>query len=86
MDPESFFGTPTSYMRDVLMNSDDYYEPYEERGHEDGQVGDDKWRLIVLEDTGELLGVDAKLDTGQGLSRLLNSSTVSWGKASSSWF
>ncbi len=72
MDPESFFGTPTSYMRDVLMNSDDYYEPYEERGHEDGQVGDDKWRLIVLEDTGELLGVDAKLDTGQGLSRLLN--------------
>jgi ATP-dependent 26S proteasome regulatory subunit len=34
---------------------------------------DDKlWRLLVLEDTGELLATDAKLRTGQGLSRLLN--------------
>lgn len=31
-----------------------------------------RWRLIVLEDSGELLGVDARSKTGQGLSRLLN--------------
>jgi hypothetical protein len=33
---------------------------------------DEKWRLLVLEDTGELLAADAKERTGQGLSRLLN--------------
>src|SRR5262249_44361861 len=30
------------------------------------------WRLIVMEDTGELLAADAKQQAGQGLSRLLN--------------
>lgn len=33
---------------------------------------DDGWRLLVLEDTGELLLPDAKETSGQGLSRLLN--------------
>jgi hypothetical protein len=37
---------------------------------EDGDGG--RWRLLVLEDTGELLAADAKQQTGQGLSRLLN--------------
>lgn len=32
-----------------------------------------RWRLIVLEDTGELLSADAKERTGQGLRSLLNS-------------
>ena len=31
-----------------------------------------RWRLLILEDTGELLAADAKERTGQGLSRLLN--------------
>ncbi|HEV3109880.1 MAG TPA: DUF5925 domain-containing protein [Candidatus Binataceae bacterium] len=31
-----------------------------------------RWRLLVLEDTGELLSIDAKERGGQGLSRLLN--------------
>lgn len=44
------------YMLDVLLNDED----------EDG------WRLLILEDTGELLTADAKQRTGQGLSRLLN--------------
>ena len=30
------------------------------------------WRLLVLEDTGELLSIDAKERAGRGLSRLLN--------------
>jgi len=32
-----------------------------------------RWRLIVLEDSGELLAPDARREVGQGLSRLLNS-------------
>jgi hypothetical protein len=32
----------------------------------------DKWRLIILEDSGELMTPDARMQVGQGLSRLLN--------------
>jgi Domain of unknown function (DUF5925)/ATPase family associated with various cellular activities (AAA) len=31
-----------------------------------------RWRLLILEDTGELLSADARLHAGQGLSRFLN--------------
>lgn len=55
-DPETFFGANPRYMLDLLLEEED----------------DDLWRLLVLEDTGELLAADAKLRTGQGLSRLLN--------------
>ena len=33
---------------------------------------EDRWRLLVLEDTGELLSADARERAGQGLSRFLN--------------
>lgn len=55
-DPETFFGTRPKYMLDVLLDEED----------------DEFWRLLVLEDTGELLAADAKQQTGQALSRLLN--------------
>jgi len=58
-DPEQFFGGRTDYLLDVVLREPD-------RGLEE------KWRLLVLEDTGELLAADAKERTGQGLSRLLN--------------
>ena len=58
-DPELFFGR-SDYMLQVLLG-DEYDE--EEEG---------KWKLLILEDTGELLAADAKAQTGQGLSRLLN--------------
>jgi hypothetical protein len=57
-DPESFFGGRTDYLLDVIL-------PDEERESK-------RWRLVVLEDTGELLAADARAQTGQGLSRLLN--------------
>ena len=57
-DPEMFFGRP-DYMLRVILEEDDDDEPQ-------------KWKLLVLEDTGELLAADAKAQTGQGLSRLLN--------------
>jgi hypothetical protein len=55
-DPEIFFGESATYMIQVLLNNED----------------EKKWRLLLLEDTGELLAADAKMNTGQGLSRLLN--------------
>jgi hypothetical protein len=38
--------------------------------HESGD--DNRWRLLVMEDTGELLSIDARQNVGQALSRLLN--------------
>lgn len=60
VDPEKLFGSDSSYLLQVLM--------------EDPEEDDDgpKWRLLILEDTGELLSQDAKERSGQGLSRLLN--------------
>jgi hypothetical protein len=55
-DPEEFFGKHALYMLDVLL----------------GEAENDRWRVLILEDSGELLAADAKLQTGQGLSRLLN--------------
>jgi hypothetical protein len=59
-DPETFFGRP-DYMLQVILEDDDE----DEDGHE-------KWKVLILEDTGELLAADAKAQAGQGLSRLLN--------------
>lgn len=60
VDPEVLFGERADYLLEVVL--EDKEEDEEER----------KWRLLVLEDTGELLAADAKEQTGQGLSRLLN--------------
>lgn len=43
-----------------------------DRGEGDGDGASKAWRLLVLEDTGELLTPDAKSIIGQGLSRFLN--------------
>jgi hypothetical protein len=56
-DPEVFFGGRVDYLMDVVLHEPD---------------DDEKWRALVLEDTGELLAADAKERTGQALSRLLN--------------
>ncbi len=58
-DPETFFGRP-DYMLQVIL--EDHGDAEEEHG----------WKLLILEDTGELLAADAKAQAGQGLSRLLN--------------
>ena len=56
IDPERFFAD-TEYMLDVLLD-------------EDGDEG--RWRMLILEDTGELVVADARQEAGQGLARLLN--------------
>jgi len=61
LDPEQFLGS-ANYMQSVILGG----------GHPYAMDGDDMWKLLVLEDTGELLSTDAKEQVGQGLSRLLN--------------
>jgi hypothetical protein len=56
LDPERLFGEP-GYLLQVALGDD---------------TGSDRWRLLVLEDCDELIAANAKYDTGQGLSRLLN--------------
>jgi SpoVK/Ycf46/Vps4 family AAA+-type ATPase len=51
-----------------------------------GRGQDDRWQLIVLEDTGELFTADAKEQTGQGLSRLLNVADGLLGESSQALF
>jgi hypothetical protein len=57
MDPDELLGRGGAYILDVLTwDGDD----------------EDRWRLLILEDAGELISADARAVTGQALSRLLN--------------
>ena len=58
LDPERLFSEP-GYLMDVALgaNSED---------------GEERWRLLLLEDCDELIRSEAKAATGQALSRLLN--------------
>ena len=82
VDPDTFFGQHADYLMNVLlqpgfaafgwtssaaMGDVDFHEFEGELG----EVGK-PWRLLILEDTGELLTADARERTGQGLSRFLN--------------
>lgn len=55
-DPEAFFGN-AAYMLSVLNRR---------------AAGDDRWRLIVVEDAGQFIVKDADVKAGQSFSRLLN--------------
>jgi hypothetical protein len=58
LDPERLF-SDVGYLMDIAI------------GEEDGP-GKGRWRLLLLEDCDELIRGNAKADTGQALSRLLN--------------
>ena len=87
VDPDSFFGQHADYLISVLLQpavpmmigqgglgvsqAMIAFSGIEEIDEEED--GDEKpWRLLVLEDTGELLSADARERAGQGLSRFLN--------------
>lgn len=69
VDPEAFFGHP-NYMMQVLLDTN--RGPFAIEYDDDGEPKEERWKLVILEDAGELLANDAKLRTGQSLSRLLN--------------
>ncbi len=75
VDPEQFLGS-ARYLLSVLLESTDDDDD-EDDDRESGEFDSDgggrrRWRLLVLEDADELLRADAKRETGQALSRLLN--------------
>jgi hypothetical protein len=70
-DPDSFFVESAAYMVDVLLAES--YQAFTPSGDVvDEAAAEGKWRVLILEDTGELLSAGAKEKYGQGLSRLLN--------------
>jgi hypothetical protein len=74
-DPERLLGGDTNYMLGVLAG--DSEPPKEDPADHDGfSTGDRdseaRWRLLVLEDAGELLGIGAPTEVGRGFARLLN--------------
>jgi len=62
LDPENLFGARADYLARMVLDGNDA----------GGEETSSRWRMLVLEDTGELLSIDAKERAGQGLSRLLN--------------
>lgn len=56
-DPERFFGS-SDYMLSVLLDG--------------APEAEDRWQLVVVEDTDELIRADARQRSGQAVSRLLN--------------
>jgi SpoVK/Ycf46/Vps4 family AAA+-type ATPase len=66
LDPPEFFTGNPAYMIDVILGESDSYRNARE------QSVTATWRLLILEDTGELMHADAKEKTGAGLARLLN--------------
>ncbi len=69
-DPDSFFVDDPSYMVNVLLSES--YAVIDSEGGIYEEQAEGKWRVLILEDTGELLSANAKEKYGQGLSRLLN--------------
>lgn len=63
LDPERFFAEG-DYLLSVILGTDEL--PASESNQRP------PWRLVVLEDAGEMLARDAKMQVGQGLARLLN--------------
>jgi len=70
VDSEQFLGS-ARYLLSVLLESTAADDDDEDDGDE-GPDGAGRWRLLILEDADELLRTDAKRETGQALSRLLN--------------
>ena len=69
-DPERLLGGDSAYMLKVLAGRSDPDLDEDEDG-EEGESGE-RWRLLVLEDAGELLGLAAPAEIGRGFARLLN--------------
>lgn len=69
VDPEHFFGPHADYMMTVLMGAGGDAQPAMV-GASDPPAS--RWRLLILEDCGEMLQPDARREVGQALSRFLN--------------
>lgn len=69
-DPDKFFGDHADYMLNVLLQSDD--DMPRDIGEDEDPGESMRWRVLILEDSGELLQKDARREVGQALQRFLN--------------
>jgi len=67
LDPEQLFSGGQGYMANLVLE-DAFDDEYNAEAGENPA----KWKLLILEDSGELIKADAKAEVGQGLARLLN--------------
>lgn len=86
VDPDAFFGQHADYLMSVLLEDNEAvmmrrfrtgwtgYTPLMGvfEAPEEVEETEPPWRVLVLEDAGELIQADARAATGQGLSRFLN--------------
>jgi len=87
VDPDSFFGEHADYLMSVLLQEGAPIPGHVLHGwagfstgmvsmqvepKEEAESEERAWRVLVLEDTGELLSAEARVVIGQGLSRFLN--------------
>lgn len=73
-DPERLLGGDTGYMLEVLAGASDDpdAELDDEEATEERPETSERWRLLALEDAGELLGIGAPSEVGRAFARLLN--------------
>lgn len=72
-DPEKFFGSHSDYMIQVLLRDGEEGLSEDEGDDEPRDGAGKRWSLLILEDAGEFLQPDAKVETGgAALSRFLN--------------
>jgi hypothetical protein len=67
VEPELFFSKGAHYLTELMAEEID--------------PEDERWHVLVVEDADELISADAKLRSGQGLSRLLNLADGLFGQA-----
>lgn len=72
LDPESLFSNSSYLAELILRKAEDEFDPDDPVEAFEETDTDSKWKVFILEDSGEMLSADAKERTGQGLSRLLN--------------
>lgn len=70
IDADRFFGADSSYLMNIITESKS--QEYYNDDDDEYTISDTEWRLLILEDAGELLALDARDRVGQALSRLLN--------------
>lgn len=70
VDPNALFGDSPDYMMKVIFNEFDDDHPMRNREEDAEELM--KWKIVILEDAGELVRVDAKTTLRQGMAQLLN--------------
>lgn len=71
LDPETLLGASPGYLASMIMSDNAYDEEMLSVGDNEEEEAP-PWKLLIMEDTGELLTHNARERAGQGLSRLLN--------------